>query len=159
MRSLLTEISGHPDCEVRPAAGQPSLGTGYVLPRDLEQFFRLCGGVRLFRTAKRPAHVGVPAELVPANPVILGEPRPADRSAAWHIVGRGDDDLQFFTIDLDPARAGQCYDSLRGRHAVVGGCPVIATSFTDFLARLWRNRGREWYWLRPGFEGLGDAYD
>ena len=44
-------------------------------------------------------------------------------------------------------------------HGVAGSCPIIATSFTDLLTRLYENKGQRWYWLRPDFVSLGDAYD
>jgi hypothetical protein len=37
--------------------------------------------------------------------------------------------------------------------------PIVARSFTDLLSRLLRAEGNHWYWLEPGFEPLGDAYD
>ncbi len=40
-----------------------------------------------------------------------------------------------------------------------GNSPVIALSFTEFLKLILENPGDEWYWEKPGFESLGDAYD
>jgi len=30
---------------------------------------------------------------------------------------------------------------------------------TALIEQLYEHRGRHWYWLQPGFERLGDAYD
>ncbi|WP_331460411.1 SMI1/KNR4 family protein [Gracilibacillus suaedae] len=45
------------------------------------------------------------------------------------------------------------------RHGLVGESQRIATSFTDLLERLIKNKGQYWYWLRSDFISLGDAYD
>jgi antitoxin YokJ len=97
------------------------------------------------------------AELVLANPVIIGE-RVDDISDSWYIVGRGGAG-EFMSIDLHPDRVGTCYDSFREVHGVPGSCAVIALSFTDLLERLLAAHGGHWYWLEPDFAPLGDAYD
>jgi hypothetical protein len=40
---------------------------------------------------------------------------------------------------------------------------VVADSLTALIEQLYEqlheHRGQHWYWLQPGFERLGDAYD
>jgi len=40
-----------------------------------------------------------------------------------------------------------------------GSCPIIARGFTSLLSTLFENRGEHWYWLRPDYQSMGDAYD
>ena len=159
MRELLGRIAGLDGCDLLPRAGQPSLGPGLALPEDLRAFYDLCGGAVLFHDALYSVVIRGPESLVPANPVIIGEPCPEDLTGTWHLVADGSDGSQFMSIDLHPDRLGRCYDSFHEIHGVAGSCPVIAASFTDFLERLVVSAGGRWFWLEPGFEPLGDAYD
>ena len=128
-----------------------------MLPADLEDFYTLCGGAELFSGALFSVRISSPDEFVLSNPVIIRE-RCDDISGSWYIVGRGGD-REFISTDLDPRRAGTCYDSFREIHGTPGHCAVVALSFTDLLERLLAARGGHWYWLEPGFVSLGDAYD
>jgi hypothetical protein len=155
---LVEAVRQQPNCEVLGAAGLPTLGEGHVLPDDLRRFFEICGGLTLYRDADYAARIVGAIGLRPANPLIVGRQVEDDISASWYVIA---DDLQgeYLTIDLSPARLGRCYDSFSDRHALRGSCPVIALSFSELLERLIKNDGQHWYWLRAGFESLGDAYD
>jgi len=155
---ILQRIRGLAGCKVHPAQGLPDVPQPHTLPDDLRRFYSLCGGLSLLEDAEYPAFISRPKELVPANPVIIGEQVNDDISTSWYIIAN-DGSGEYLTIDLDPARLGRCYDSFSDRHGVAGSCPIIATSFTDLLERLVTNQGRHWYWLQPGFRSLGDAYD
>lgn len=155
---ILQRIRGLAGCEVYAPERQPDVAPPHALPEDLRRFYSLCGGLSLFEGAEYPAFFSRPKELVPANPVIIGEQVDDDISASWYIIAN-DGSGEYLTIDLNPARLGRCYDSFSDRHGVAGSCPIIATSFTDLLERLVGNHGRHWYWLEPGFRSLGDAYD
>ena len=155
---ILHRIRGLAGCKVHPPQGLPDVPQPHALPDDLRQFYSLCGGLSLLEGAEYPAFISRPKELVPANPVIIGEQVNDDMSASWYIIAN-DGSGEYLTIDLDPARLGRCYDSFSDRHGVAGSCPIIATSFTDLLERLVANQGRHWYWLEPDFRSLGDAYD
>jgi len=147
-----------PDCRVLPPSGRPIPEVGHIVPSDLAEFYDLCGGIHLFRSAPFSAAIVEPSRCVLANPIIVGERADEDLSSSWYIIvddGNGD----FLTIDLAPARLGRCYDSFFDRHGVPGSCPVIARSFTELLQKLIENGGQHWYWLEDGFAGFGDAYD
>ena len=159
MRELLERIADLADCDLLPPAGQPSLRAALARPDDLRLFYDLCGGAVLFRDALYSVAIRAPEELVPANPVIVGEPCPEDITDTWHLVADGRDGSQFISLDLHPDRLGRCYDSFHETHGLVGDSPVIATSFTQLLERLVSSSGRRWFWLEPGFESHGDAYD
>jgi len=155
---LLQRIRGLSGCEVYQSQGQPDVSAHHVLPDDLRRFYALCGGLSLYERANYPVFFSRPKEVVPANPVIAGEQVGDDISASWYVIAN-DGAGEYLTIDLHPQRLGRCYDSFSDRHGVAGSCPIIATSFTDFLERLVANQGRHWYWLEPDFRSLGDAYD
>lgn len=159
---LLTALQEHSDCLVWPSAGQPTINTtAHRLPDDLAEFYNLCGGVELFRTATYPYSILSPRHFQIANEVLcptawMETEWQEDISANWYIIA-SDPEAQYLTIDLNPQRLGRCYDSFLGRHAVKGFCPIIARSFSELLESLWLNKGDYPYWLQESFS-LGDAY-
>lgn len=158
MRGLITRIQATLDCQVLAPVGIPILHEGHLFSDDLRTFYTLCGGIRLFEGRDYAVTIVPPIQFVVANPVIVGEVVEDDISSTWYIIaddGNGD----YLTIDLSRERLGRCYDSFFDRHGVGGSCPIIATSFTDLLTRLFENQGQYWYWLRSDFVPLGDAYD
>lgn len=164
MPQLLNIIQRTPDCFVMPAQGLPTIDPSHVLPDDLMEFYRRCGGVSLFPSSAYSIEIVPPNHLVLANPVIfIGIDKDElktsinDISWSWHIVGEGAN-RQFLTIDLAVERLGRCYDSFWDCHAMPGYSPIIAPSFTELLVRLHANQGRHWYWLQPDFQSIGDAY-
>ena len=157
MRDLINRIEATAGCRIFPPVGFPSVEPGHKLPMDLQQFYELCGGVELFTEELFSMRISSPAELVLANPVIIGE-RVDDISDSWYIVGRGGGS-EFMSIDLHPDRLGTCYDSFWDVHGIPDSCAVIALSFSDLLERLLAACGGHWYWLEPDFVSLGDAYE
>lgn len=155
---LIERVRGLSDCEVSPAGGLPQIEPPFVLPDDLKGFYELCGGLTLYKDSSYTVVFVPPDRVVPANPVIVGEAGETDISASWHILVE-DTNGDYLTIDLNPMRLGRCYDSFYDRHGVPGSCPIIAQSFCELLERLIENGGEHWYWLRPGFSPIGDAYD
>lgn len=158
LSELLAEIDATPGCAVLPASGVPVVAEGHTLPPDLKRFYELCGGVDLFHDSEYATSIVPSQEFTAANPVIIGGQDESDISSSWYIVGSSGG-TEYLTIDLSRERLGRCYDSFSDRHGVAGSCPIIATSFTDLLTRLFLNRGEYWYWLRDDFQPNGDAYD
>lgn len=152
---LLAFIPSLPGCTIYPPAGLPVIASPYVLPDDVAWFYRHCGGAQLFAHTPYATLIVPPDKVVPANPVILVgvsatelAQTAADPSWSWHIIAEGPN-AQYITIDLDPSRLGRCYDSFWDRHPA--DSILIATSFTQLLARLAASRGQHWYWLQPDF--------
>lgn len=157
IEEIIRRIAATAGCSVLAPAGVPAVEP-HRLPRDVESFYQACGGCVLYADSDYPFRVVGPSEFQPANPVIAGVSGDDDISSLWYIVGRGGSG-EYVTIDLDDSRAGRCYDSFWDRHAVAGSSPIIALSLADLLHRVHANEGKHWYWLRPEFEDLGDAYD
>jgi hypothetical protein len=155
--TLVSRIRVTQGCKVHDPIGLPMLSGKNVLPDDLKMFYTLCGGMSLFEDRAYPLSIVPPNRFVLANPIIIGEIVEDDISATWHIIG-DDANGDYITIDVSAERPGRCYDSFNDCHGVAGSCPIIATSFTDLVSRLYENRGQYWYWLRPDFVSLGDAY-
>lgn len=155
---LVERIRTTPSCRLLRSSELPRISAPCVLPADLRAFYELAGGADLYKGTDYPAIIVEPGEVVPANPLIIGEQVDDDISSFWHIIA-SDGAGEYLTIDLQPDRVGRCYDSFSDRHGVAGSCPIIAQSFTDLLDRLLDNQGQHWYWLRPSFVSLGDAYD
>jgi hypothetical protein len=157
IEQLIARIRATPRCVIYDPTVLPDVSP-YALPPDVEEFYRQCGGCRLFDGSDYAFSVAAPTAFRAANPVIVGEVVEDDISAAWYIVGQGGSE-EYVTIDLHPARLGRCYDSFWDRHAVAGNSPIIAMSFTELLTRILENAGGYWYWLKEDFEAFGDAYD
>jgi len=159
IEQLIERIRTDEHCVLIPATGQPPIDAKYSLPADVREFYDRCGGAVLFEGFWQ-LRIVPPPEFVRANPVIVGELCEYDISSSWYIFARQEDgSTQLFTIDLDSARHGRCYDSFWNRYGLVGSTPIVAVSFTDFLERALRGRGRQFWWRRAGFRSLGDAYD
>jgi antitoxin YokJ len=155
---IIERIANTAGCSVFPPTVKPTLDPKYRLPDDLKRFYELCGGAMLFQQNDYHALIVPPERVVPASPVIVGQRYEDDITASWHIIaddGNGD----YLTIDLASERLGRCYDSFHETHGLVGDCPIIARSFSELLERLCENAGAYWYWLRPDFVPIGDAYD
>ncbi|MCC5803750.1 SMI1/KNR4 family protein [Rossellomorea vietnamensis] len=159
IKQLLTQVRTLPHCRIFEPSGIPIIDEEkHILPNDLKEFYSLCGGLVLFENEEYPIYIVSPDKFVLANPIIVGELCEEDISSNWYIIGNdGTDD--YLTIDLKEDRLGRCYDSFFDRHGLVGESQIIATSFTDLLERLIKNKGQYWYWLRSDFISLGDAYD
>lgn len=159
IRNLLQEISSNKCCDIYPVKGVPEyIEDEDVLPADLLEFYRLCGGADLFTSADFGVSIVSPDQFLPANPIIVGEKCEYDISSHWYIIADIGDG-NYLTIDLHPNRLGTCYDSHWDSHGVAGSSTVIAHSFTDLLERLFRSKGDHWYWYRDDFKSLGVAYD
>lgn len=155
MIELVEQLRTRNDCQVRPPAGIPSVDL--PLPPDVEEFYRLSGGVTLFAEADYAITIVSPDEFVRANPVIVGEEAVYDISYDWFVVAKAGE--QYITIDLNKSRSGRCYDSFWDRHGIAGESQVVATCFERLLEQLVEGRGAYWYWLQNDFQSLGDAYD
>lgn len=157
LQGLLEQIDRTPRCEVSPSAGQPVLRSQERLPDDLAEFYRRCGGVRLFEGGDGAFEIVGPQALTRANPEIVGEECPEDISDTWYIVARGNGGA-LISIDCGPGRVGRCYDSFWDRHGVAGSCDIVALSFTELLRRLLDHHGDPSSWRAAGGPGYGDAY-
>ncbi len=159
VKDVVERVKQMRDCEVYPPKGCPACWTEQCrLPDDLMEFYTSCGGLGLFLESDYPIYIVASEEFVPANPIIVGELCPEDRSSQWYLVA-DDKNGQYITMDLSAERLGQCYDSFWDRHGLAGSCPIIARTFTELLSKLVDNGGAYWYWLQDEFQPLGDAYD
>ncbi|MBP1960824.1 SMI1/KNR4 family protein [Paenibacillus aceris] len=156
---FINEAKTLSNCEVYPAVlTLPKLRSSHILPSDLEEFYKECGGMQLFNDSDFPYRVIPPIEINLANLEILGEEVEDDITKDWYTIvdcGNGD----FITIDLHPERLGRCYDSFHETHGLVGETPIIALSFAELLDQLFQFKGNRIFWLEDNFIALGDAYD
>lgn len=154
---VLEELVMTPGCVVLPPVGRPVLDPRHRLPDDLARFYDLCGGALVQPTPAFGLAVHGPADLRPSNGELALEGRPGDRSQHWYLVAHVvDAPLELVSIDLHPDRLGRCADSFWDVHASPGNCALVATSFTDLVARALQHRGEGSWWLDAP---LGDAYD
>lgn len=159
VKDLIELVKKMNDCEVQPPNGYPVFcNEEHHLPDDLKEFYTLCGGLGLFLESDYPIYIVSPQEFVLANPVIVGELCSEDISSEWYIIA-DDKNGQYITIDFASERLGRCYDSFWDRHGLVGNCPIIAHTFSEFLFHVIKNSGAYWYWLQDDYQSLGDAYD
>ena len=153
MSELVAGVAGRDDWKALPAEQAGWDVPGAQLPEDLVDFGRLCGGIRT------PEGLVIARNVRRAQPALLGEVRPEDRSFHWYVIAETDaaGTAERAVIDLHPARLGRCYDAFWDRFAVAGSSAVVAWSFTDFVARV-IDAGGAAYWSSQSL-GMGDAYD
>jgi len=149
VKELIEKIKNTNDCVVLPPSGQPNIEGNLTLPTDVQEFYSLCGGACLFKSADYVINIITPQDFVSANPVILGEHLEDDISSSWYIVAV-DGNGEFLTIDLADSRLGQCYDSFNELHPE--NSRIIAKSFSELLELLIQNQGQYWYWLDENFD-------
>lgn len=159
LKNLIEKIKKTDDCIVFPPSFTPKCHHETDrLPPDLREFYSLCGGMLLFSSKEYAVKIVEPHAFALANPIIVGELCPEDRSSQWYIIANDMND-GYITIDLARERLGRCYDSFWDRHGVIGDCPIIAQSFSELLFKLFYSQGNYWYWLQEDFITIGDAYD
>ncbi|MBN6074854.1 SMI1/KNR4 family protein [Aggregatibacter actinomycetemcomitans] len=154
---LLDEIKNNKNCNIQPPL--EGFTSQFKLPEDLQDFYKVCNGVELFRNCDYPYRILGIEELEPINLLIIGELCPEDISSNWVSIAE-DYNGDYLSLDLSPKKLGWCYDSFHETHGLVGDTPVIAKSFTELLYRLYDNKGDYTYWFKPEFNHIyGDAYD
>jgi hypothetical protein len=70
---LINEIKKNKKCKVLLPSVIPTLPAGLKLPKDLERFYELTGGVSLHTGSNYPIGISEPDKLERANPIIVGE--------------------------------------------------------------------------------------
>jgi hypothetical protein len=159
MESLISRIQSTQGCKIHPYKNNVlKVGKEHKIPQDLKHFFDRCGGATLFEGSDYEIEILPPDSIVLANPLLVGELCEEDISSNWYVIAK-DCDGQYITIDFDGSRLGRCYESFTDSHGLVGDCPIIANSFSDFLDQLLIAKGRYCYWTESSFKSLGDAYD
>ncbi|MHC5310917.1 SMI1/KNR4 family protein [Myroides sp. LJL116] len=154
---ILKQIERAEDCVVSKAENTIST-LPFELPQDLEYYLKNYSSIVLFKNTDYSIKIVGADEFKKANPVIVGEEVEDDISYNWYIIAH-DNNSQYLTIDLIKNRLGYCYDSFWDRHGLVGEQPIIAKSFTELLKRLYKSKGKSWYWTESDFCSYGDAYD
>lgn len=162
MKSLLNKIQNSKGCILSPPKGVPKVKDPYVLPADMMEFYKLCGGIKFFEGSDYEIEIVSPEKVQLSNPVILPEEWKTDIASddisnGWYIIAEAGPE-QRVSIDLNRKRLGKCYDSFWDIHASPGECPVIAKSFTVLIEKIFNANGGYWFWLSDDFESLGDAY-
>jgi antitoxin YokJ len=150
---LIDLLRRRADCVVEKPIGMPTLAPGHNLPDDVASFYAACGGLEL---QSLPLRIVSPARFLPINEVVLAEQFAGDASAGWYLAAESDTSgtAERVSIDLRSGYAGRCYDSFWDRHGIRGSMPIIALSFTAFLARV---ASDGIYWTSERFAPLGDA--
>lgn len=158
IEQLIEKIRSMPECSVKEPDGLPALSAKHILPKDLQDFYTICGGMTLFENSDFGFSILSPHNFKLANPIIIGELCEEDISSEWYTICKtfnGD----FLTIDLNGDRLGKCYDSFWDRHGVVGECSVVANNLTELIYQIYVSKGEYLFWLQKEFNYLGDAYD
>lgn len=150
---IIPEMEG---CKIYMPSVTPNV-VPLSLPDDIRFFYRNLGGCDLFMNKDYCIRIVNPYEFVKTNLKMVGSDENDDISDYWFVIADTFDG-GYISIDLHSDRFGRCYDSSLGNHAMRGQCKIIASSFTDFLFRQLNNKGDYWYWLKPGFNSIGDAY-
>ncbi|MCE3225719.1 MAG: hypothetical protein K0S32_270 [Bacteroidetes bacterium] len=167
IKELIEIIASKKNCVVLTPSGLPKVGKNYSLPKDVIEFYTLCGGVELYTDSDFPYSVVPPDRVKPATPIIFGAqgmeefkrdiPQGDPTNHFFTIVE--DDNGDYLVIDLEEERHGFCLDAFHENYGLQGDMPIIALDFTELLTRLLENEGKHMYWLESDFISYGDAYD
>lgn len=160
IQEIIRELKSSNNFIVKEPCGYPILNNGHVLPDDMKEFFRLCGGIVCYtEEGGFPIEILSPSNVKQANLVLLGNEYKEDISSSWYLIADAEDG-NYISIDCDLSRIGKCYESFIYKHAAAGNCPVIALSFTELLINIYNYKGDYFFWKdNPEFIVHGDAYD
>ena len=72
IQELINTIGKDAQCRIFPARGIPVVRGDLALSKDILDFYQVCGGAELFASKPFGFLIVPPEEVVPANPVLLG---------------------------------------------------------------------------------------
>ena len=49
---IIEKIRNTHNCEILPPMGKPKIREDLMLPQDLQEFYEICGGAKLFQESK-----------------------------------------------------------------------------------------------------------
>ena len=150
LHAVLDEIRATADCRVLASAGKPMLPAGFLLPKDLEAFYEMCGGARLFES-ELPWRVSGPCELVPAAPRLVTpdvaeelrrtEPGEVPSTCFVFADNGGASTDEHLVVDLHADRLGRFYETFWDSYGMAEDMPIVAVSAADALRWLLDNGG------------------
>ncbi|WP_081074566.1 SMI1/KNR4 family protein [Burkholderia cepacia] len=158
IEEIVEVIRADSRCQVLPVSGNlpPLLSADMAYPKEVVEFYNLCGGIVLFSGGKENVSFKILSanEVTQANMLIVGESCENDISFSWYVICQVDNG-DYITIDTSKKRGGRCYDSNFEIHGVAGSCPIIALSFSELLCELYKSSGADVFWKTKNY---GDAY-
>ncbi|WBW96117.1 SMI1/KNR4 family protein [Oceanirhabdus sp. W0125-5] len=168
IKDLIKKIEKLSDCKVYPPEGLPKIDSKHKLPKDVEEFYTICGGISLFESKPYSLKIVRPEEVSLANPVLIDKEiidsemekgtYDSEISTDWYIIVDLYDS-NYIVIDFNQDRLGRCYQAFWDTYPSMGDTPIVAKSFKELLRCLIVNNGEYWYFLEDSFEQIGDAYD
>ena len=155
---IITDLGSRVDCHFHPGTGLPNIPSDLRLPSDLAAFYARFSEAQLFGDKSDPrCHLLSPDEFIQVGAAMMGQVTKEGIERSWYALAHVQDG-NYVAIDLLPTRLGWCYDCFHETYGELGDCKIISLSFTEFLNRL-AEAGDGPFWLEPGFDGYGDAYD
>lgn len=155
IETILEQIKADSACEFLPPAGLPELAQGISLPADLHYFYSHCGGLECFTAEDFDYSFRIlpPDQWVQSNTRCLQSLSTDELlvhlgtdhfSWGWYVFADFDwGGQECVAISLNNEAFGYCYDC--SRWEIYPSTETLwATSFTDFLARLYKARGGIW---------------
>lgn len=88
IEALVDEIRRAEACVVQPPRAMPSVRPGEALGRELEEFYRACGGLSLFAASDYGVEIAGPESFSRANLEIVGREVPDDLTDSWYVLAR-----------------------------------------------------------------------
>lgn len=149
MLDLITAMQSDPACTLYPPAGLPALPPGLTLPEDMLLFYTHCGGGYLFGEEGHSLEIFSPSEVVSANDVCLRELSRDEVinalgtdhfSWGWYLIADYGG-AEYVAINLLGADQGSCYDCFWETYP--NQQARLTSSFTEFVARMYSDRGKQ----------------
>jgi hypothetical protein len=151
IREVLTTLRESNRVRIHPPAGQPKWPTGVVPPQEVAEFYALCGGIEFLDDEDQKYaryRILAPSKVTDIGTATCLEAATEPPLSEWFAIGE-DDNSESAAIDVAPQRSGQCYDVFHETWADPASASIVATSFAEFLERLFR-RGKA-YWFDDDF--------
>lgn len=173
IKELVEKFKADENFEVSEPCGQPVISQNHTLPKDVEEFYTLCGGIEFNgyslddedeeeyeeEGSAFPMNVLSPNKVTLANKALYCEIDEYDITDDWYLIIDAYDG-NYISIDFSSERNGRCYVSFFDTHGVIGSCPIVSMTFTEFLENMLNYKGQEcFFWEDDGFVSKGDAYD
>lgn len=155
---LIKKIKSDEKCCVEPPSHTIKLPDRYVIPDELIRFYNLCSGITLFPGKDYSWRILGPHEIQNACQKILGETCEQTGLEDFFVIatdGNGD----FLAIQLGEHKNGVVIDAFHETFGLQGDTPVIASSLTELITRIYEGAGGHPYWLKDKTKVHHDWFD
>lgn len=116
------------------------------LPDDLSYFYKNFSSVIFFPDSPYPFEIISPRDIKKSDLLVLGEDANDPVTQEWYTLVKCDD--QLISIDLKNGKSfGYCFDSFWDVYGTIDDDTLVATSFTELVAKIINSKGNSLFWI------------